>query len=119
MITRYCGQLKIDLTFLDVKDGRLRFGGVITMPEGYTWCFDNVLVNRSPLDWVAFDIAAAGAVHYGSLYGPGYDPETEGGEIPDWAPRPEVASKINDALLVADQGYCIRREVDGPTTYSG
>jgi len=127
MITRYCGQLKIDLGCDGLFKGRLKFSGRITTSRGDPWEFNDVLVDFEDLDTVdsgtrdekAFDIAAVGAIHFGSMYGPGYDPETDGGEVPDWAPAPWLAQQINDNVMVADQGYCIRRSNDGPTTYIG
>lgn len=119
MATRYCGGMKIDLDCEGLFEGRLKFGGRITTSEGDPWEFDDVLVDQQDPDEKAFDIAAAGAVHYGSLYGPGYDPETDGGEVPDWAPEPDVASAINDDISHNDRGYCIRRTKDGANTYCG
>ena len=118
MTTRYCGQLKIDMDCEGLFEGRLKFVGTIITPEGDRWYFD-VLVKPGIPEQRAFDMAAAGGVHYGSMYGPGYDPDEDEGTIPNWAPAPSIARNINDSVAVADQGYCIRREIDGPTTYIG
>ena len=127
MATRYCGQMKIDLDCEGLSEGRLKFSGRITTSDGDPWEFDDVLVDFEALDAIdpgtpdekAFDIATAGAVHFGSLYGPGYDPEADGGEVPDWAPAPWLAQQINDDISADDRGYCIRRTKDGANTYSG
>jgi len=123
METRYCGDLTIELRFHGAEGERLRFSGRILLQE-LEWPFDHVLVERNRTTEsegvlpAAFDIAAAGAVHFGSKYNRGYDPAEEG-EIPAWAPPVDVAQAFNDSTAVDDRGFCIRREPDGPNTYSG
>jgi hypothetical protein len=119
METRYCGDLRIELQFRGAEGDRLRFSGRI-IHQGSEWPFDHVLVDRTTESELpaAFDIAAAGAVHFGSKYNRGYDPAEEG-EIPAWAPPVDVAQAFNDRAAIDDQGFCIRREPDGPDTYSG
>lgn len=122
MKERFCGEAKIELEPNGkVSDGErenLLFKGRIVVGPDW-WEFDRVQVQTDTESEEAYDIAAAGAMHYGSLYGTGYDPQTDGGEIPDWAPPADFADTINDSASLDEKGFCIRREIDGVDTYSG
>ena len=124
MKTRYCGEITLELKHLDSPLGEHilhhRFQVRLFLDDERVWEYDQVLVetNSDIVRESDYDIAAAGAVYFGSKYGIGWDEETEG-EIPEWAPDREVAQEINDSAQFDDVGFCIRREIDGPDTYSG
>ena len=115
--TRYCGDVKIELRYLGQVQDRLQFSAKVTLGPDW-WEYDQVLVARDAPTPEAFDIAAAGIIHYGCKYGSDFDPEVDG-EIPDWAPPTDFADAINDACDYDDRGFRIRREWTGPITYSG
>lgn len=114
MQERFCGQLKIELDVVGLNaDEHLVFRGRVILGQDW-WEFDNVIVQTEEDTPEGYDMAAAGAVHYGTLYTPDHD-----GPVPDWAPPEDFCLDAVCAVSADDKGYCIRREIDGPTTYSG
>jgi hypothetical protein len=117
MKERFCGELKIELEVIgEVGDGHeanLLFGGRAILGEE-SWAFDNVQVQTDIETEEAYDIAAAGVVHYATLFTESHD-----GPVPDWAPPVDFCNDAVCAIDCDDRGYCIRRTVDGPDTYSG
>lgn len=103
--TRYCGGVTIELEYLGYRedDDHDQFFCRVTADQ-HVWQYDAVFVESQDTTEEAFDIAALGAVHYGSKYNLGYE-----GSIPDWAPPRDIAQAINDAALVDDKGYVISR----------
>ena len=117
MKERFCGELKIELEVIgeaaDGHDTNLVFGGRAILGDA-SWTFDNVQVQTDIETEEAYDIAASGVVHYATLYTDDHE-----GEVPDWAPPTDFCNDAIEAIAFDDRGYCIRREEDGPTTYSG
>lgn len=124
MKERFCGRVKIELEPTGISDGNLVFKGRAIVddtdpdfPEDddiLVWEFDDVRVKKLGDPEKEYDVAAAGVVHYATLYTDSYE-----GPIPGWAPSTEYCNRAVSAIFVDDRGYCIRREIDGPTTYSG
>lgn len=117
MKERFCGRLKIELESNGlVSDGEienLSFRAMVFVDDR-SWEFEDVQVQTDVETEEAYDIAASGAVHYATLFTESHD-----GPRPDWAPPEDFCQDANDMIDFDDRGYRIRREVDGPTTYSG
>ena len=91
--TRYSGNIKIELKYIGIQNNRFRFKGRVILGDE-SWKFHDVLVERNEktesegVTEVAYDLAAAGAIHYASRY----KDET----APTWAPSREFAQLIED-----------------------
>lgn len=111
---RYIGDAVITLEIEHEGMGpRVEYKGTIRA-GGYSWRFDKLSVpifNKGSDSPEAFDEAAASAAGFGSYY----TTYNRGDDVPDWAPSPEVADAIDEAVSFAtnDQGsYFVRRKSD-------
>lgn len=113
MAKRYIGDAVVTITYRDRGDyaGSIRAGG-------YTWRFEDLHAPSAGFSFAydspqAYDKMAASAVSFGGYY----TTYNRGDDVPDWAPRAEVADAISDATAWAqdDRGvYEVRRSPSGP-----
>ena len=108
MATRYIGDAVIRITY---RGGDTYIGSVCVGKK--CWRFDDLNAARvgfgdhaydSP---EAYDKMAASAVSFGSYY----TSTNRGDEVPDWAPSPEVADAIDEAISWTQDAYTSEYEV--------
>lgn len=110
MITRYCGDVEIQMEIIGTdKDFQPLAGGRVIVGQDW-WEFDNVIVKSPAITPATYDMIAHQACMFAGLYGTMYDCSEQGGEIPGWAPPADFADRVNDALDLSPEGYVIRRE---------
>ena len=116
MAKRYIGDAVITITYRDRGD----YAGTISVPkEKKTWKFDDLHAPGAGLgpgvgydSPKAYDEMAGSAVSFGGYY----TTHNRGDDVPDWAPKPEVADAIDEAtsIVTDDQGnYEVRRSPNG------
>lgn len=116
MAKRYIGDAVITITYRDRGD----YAGTISVPkEKKTWKFDDLHAPGAGLgpgvgydSPKAYDEMAGSAVAFGGYY----TTHNRGDDVPDWAPKPEVADAIDEAtsIVTDDQGnYEVRRSPNG------
>jgi hypothetical protein len=113
MAKRYIGDAVITIEYIDeTPDGRGNYKGTVRVGK-HTWRFDELHsgVGGGGDSPEAYDAMAEGAVGFASYYSTG-----NRGEAPEWAPPPEVADAIEEAVSWAqdDRGeYEVRRSPKG------
>jgi hypothetical protein len=116
--TRYSGDVRIQLKFLDWDGLKPRFKVRITAPSGTKWEYDQLrgpAVEDQELTPEIFNQVAAGAVAWAARYH-STSPEAR----PDWAPPVEFADELTENLdFGAEGGYCISKEPWGDTLFDG
>jgi len=120
MARRYIGDAIVTIAYHDDGDYR----GTIKAGK-HTWKFDGLHAPRAGLgpgvaydSPEAYDEMAASAVSFGSYYSTG----NRGDDTPDWAPPPEVADAIEQAVSWAqrdDGSYEVRRSSGMPAGQPG
>ena len=119
MARRYIGDATIRIAYHDEGDYR----GTVSA-GGRTWHFRDLhaprmggAANRHGYDSPeAYDEQAASAVVFGAYY----TTHNRGDDCPDWAPTPEVADAIEEAVQCNqnDSGsYAVRRSPKGPERF--
>jgi hypothetical protein len=105
MAKRYIGDAVITITYVgETPDGRSNYKGTVSVGK-HTWKFDELhsgvggvssgrgyaYASDSP---EAYDDMAGGAVSFASYY----TTHNRGDDTPEWAPSPEVADAIDEAV---------------------
>lgn len=116
MAIRYCGELTIRIHFTGSD-----YQGTISHAGRHLWTFDAI---ETPIvGWgkgvgydspTAYDMAAEGAVGFGSYY----TTHNRSWNVPEWAPKPGNADTIDERAELTPDGsgeYVIRR-VKGRTS---
>lgn len=120
MAVRYIGDAVIRIFY---RDGDTYVGSVCVggsaKSRGRCWKFDDLNAPRGGFGYSfgydsaeAYDSMAKSAVGFGSYY----TTHNRGDDVPDWAPEPEVADAIEEAVSWAqdDRGeYEVRRSAKG------
>jgi hypothetical protein len=119
MATRFIGDARITIRFDGYSPPRMYYSGRVTVGR-VAWEFDDIglseYVHKGAADSPeAFDAVAAAAVSFGSYW----TTHNRGDDVPEWAPTPEVADAISDAVGMAqdEEGrglYAVRRAKNGP-----
>lgn len=123
MAMRYIGDAVIEIYYDDALD---EYHGTISVPsKNAKWRFDGLRAPRIGFNFAsdsseAYDRMAVSAVAFGSYY----TTHNRGDDVPEWAPAPEIADAIEEAVSWASdekgQGkYEVRRAKDGKGCYVG
>jgi|HubBroStandDraft_4_1064222.scaffolds.fasta_scaffold45355_2 hypothetical protein len=116
MAKRWIGDAVVTIEYAGEKDGRSQYKGTIKAGD-HTWRFADL---GSPMGGFrtgsdspeAYDEMAGAAASFASYY----TTHNRGDDVPDWAPSPEIADAIDEAVSWAqdDKGnYQVRRSPKG------
>jgi hypothetical protein len=116
MAKRWIGDAVVTIEYAGEKDGRSQYKGTIKAGD-HTWRFADL---GSPMGGFrtgsdspeAYDEMAGAAASFASYY----TTHNRGDDVPDWAPSPEIADAIDEAVswVQDDKGnYQVRRSAKG------
>lgn len=112
MAIRYVGDATVYIFFDKCVCDRCSYKGKIVV-EGHSWSFDELqspaYFNHAADSPKAYDEMAGSAASFGSYY----SSLNRGDDTPDWAPSPEAADAIEEAVSWAqdeDGEYKVRRK---------